>query len=73
MVLYNCAFSASGQGAITIRGGRAQAGLWAYGGLYHFLAYFHIIYIATASTSGPSTPSSHERMDHDPLPKFSTL
>jgi hypothetical protein len=36
------------------------------------LSFFYIAYIASASTSRPSTPSSHERMDHDPLPKFST-
>jgi hypothetical protein len=45
---YRCAFSASGQGAITIRGGRAQAGLWLLQlAIIPFLSFF----IAVASTS----------------------
>jgi hypothetical protein len=55
---------------ITIRGGRAQDGLWILWWPLSFIAY---IYIEVASTSGPSSPSSHERMDHDPLSKFNAL
>jgi hypothetical protein len=37
---------------------------------YIIIAYTHI---KVASTSRPSSPSSHKRMDHDPLSKFSAL
>jgi tRNA(Ile2) C34 agmatinyltransferase TiaS len=47
---------------ITIRGGRAQVVMWIFMVAYIIIAYTHI---KVASTSRPSSPSSHKRMDHD--------